>query len=167
MLPCLSLLTSQNRRRSFYAFANACTLSLSSQIASRCCSPPPQTHRHLLISFLDYTVFMTTMPKVEISWAMRNTFGRELCNRSITMTITTNFIMWRSLRKENYHNNTSCIVHWNGIWEQTIFETPVRLFSLYFEIVYFLIYFLRTTIDSNAIAIWGSRNRLIDGLIDR
>jgi len=145
MLPCLSLLTSQNRRRSFYVFANACTLFLSSQIASRCCSPPPQTHQHLLISFLDYTVCMITMPKVEMSWAVRNIFEGELRNRSITMTIKTNFIMRRSLRKENYHNNTSCIVHWNGIWEQTIWETLVKLFSLYFEAIYFLC----TTVDSN------------------
>jgi hypothetical protein len=43
ILPCLSLLTCQNHRCSFYTFANTFNLSLSSQIASGCYSPPLPT----------------------------------------------------------------------------------------------------------------------------
>jgi len=44
---------------------------------------------------------------------------------------------------------------------KTILETLVRLFSLYFE----TIYFLRMIVDSNAIAICGYKNRLINDLL--
>jgi hypothetical protein len=53
MHPCLSLsVTSQNHQHSFYASVTACTLSLSSQIASQCCVVPLPIHWHQLIVFV-------------------------------------------------------------------------------------------------------------------
>jgi hypothetical protein len=108
MPPCLSLSTSQNHRRSFYASATACILSLSSQTASRCCVVPLPIRWRLLTAFLYYTVCMKTVPRVIVNCVIKYII-RRIARQKYEFTIM--------IRKHNYHyvkdKSFSCILQCN------------------------------------------------------